>query len=91
MCTIMLVSCSFGRKVCVSLHQKGCGSAATPFCVNLPAFLFKSVDIKLISRSVFEPQHEIYNNVLCATNKGSDEPALTRSLIRAFAGRLHTI
>ena len=53
MCTIMLVSCSFGREICVSLHQKGCGSAATPFGVNLHAFLFKSVDIKLIS--VFDP------------------------------------
>ena len=35
-----------------------------------------------------EPVHEITNNVVCATNKASDLPAHTRSLIRAFARRL---
>ena len=35
-----------------------------------------------------EPVHEISNNVVCATSKGSDQPAHTRSLIRAFASRL---
>ena len=33
----------------------------------------------------FEPRHEISNNVVCATSKGSDQPAHTCSLIRAFA------
>ena len=28
------------------------------------------------------------NNVVCATSKASDQPALTRNLIRAFASRL---
>ena len=32
--------------------------------------------------------HEISNNVVSATNKASDQPAHTRSLIRAFASRL---
>ena len=32
--------------------------------------------------------HEISNNVICATSKASDQPAHTRSLIRAFASRL---
>ena len=36
----------------------------------------------------YEPVHEIFNNVLCATSKASDQPAHTRSLIRAFASRL---
>ena len=36
----------------------------------------------------FEPVHEISNNVVCATSKTSDQPAHTRSLIRAFASRL---
>ena len=36
---------------------------------------------------VFEPVHEISNNVVCATSKASDQPAHTRSLIRAFARR----
>ena len=37
---------------------------------------------------VYEPRHEISNNVVCATSKASDQPAHTRSLIRAFASRL---
>ena len=42
-----------------------------------------------ISRKLeFEPVHEISNNVACATSKASDQPAHTRSLIRAFACRL---
>ena len=36
-----------------------------------------------------EPVHEISNNVACATSKASDQPAHTRSLIRAFASRLN--
>ena len=35
-----------------------------------------------------EPVHEISNNGVCATSKASDQPAHTRSLIRAFASRL---
>ena len=35
-----------------------------------------------------EPVHEISNNLVCATSKASDQPAHTRSLIRAFASRL---
>ena len=36
----------------------------------------------------YEPWHEISNNVVCATSKASDQPAHTRSMIRAFASRL---
>ena len=32
--------------------------------------------------------HEISNNVVCATSKASDQPAGTRSLIRAFIASL---
>ena len=32
-----------------------------------------------------EPVHDISNKVVCATSKSSDQPAHTRSLIRAFA------
>ena len=38
-----------------------------------------------------EPAHEISNNVVCATSKTSDQPAHTRSLIRAFASRLNIL
>ena len=36
----------------------------------------------------YEPRHEISNNVVCATSIASDQPAHTRSLIRAFASHL---
>ena len=35
-----------------------------------------------------ETQHEISNNVVCATRKGSDQPTRTRSLTIAFVCRL---
>ena len=38
-----------------------------------------------------ESAHEISNNVVCATSKASDQPAHTRSLIRAFASRLNNL
>ena len=38
-----------------------------------------------------EPRYEISNNVLCVTSKASDQPAHTRSLIRAFANRLNIL
>ena len=38
-----------------------------------------------------EPVHEISNSVVCATNKASDQPAHTRSLIRAFASRFNIL
>ena len=40
------------------------------------------------SMLIIEPRHEISNNVVCATSKDSDQPAHTRSLIRAIACRL---
>ena len=43
------------------------------------------------SSSLYEPQHEISNNMVCATSIGSDQPAHTRSLIRAFASRLNIL
>ena len=36
---------------------------------------------------LFEPVHEISNNVVSAASKASDQPAHTRSLIRVFARR----
>ena len=37
--------------------------------------------------SKYEPRHKISNNVVCATSKGSDQPAHMRSLIRVLASR----
>ena len=52
----------------------------------------------VMSVAIFELQHEISNNVVCATSNGSDQPAHMRSLldqpahmrslIRAFASCL---
>ena len=39
--------------------------------------------------NINEPRHEISNNVVCATSKGSDQPAHRRRLLRAFASRLN--
>ena len=52
----------------------------------------KKKDLK-VNQRVFtnELQHEISNNVVCATSKGSDQSAHTRSLIRAFASRLNIL
>ena len=41
--------------------------------------------------TIYEPQHEISNNVVCATSKVQDQPAHTRSLIRSFASHLNTL
>ena len=41
--------------------------------------------------TLIEPVHEVSNNVVCATSKASDQPAHTRSLIRAFASRLNKL
>ena len=40
---------------------------------------------------IIETQHEISNNVVCATSKASDQPAHTQSLIRAFASFLNIL
>ena len=45
-------------------------------------------DILPYTVKISEPQHDISNNVVCATSKGPDQPAHTRSLIRAVASRL---
>ena len=47
--------------------------------------------IKDIAFCIFEPRHEISNNVVCATSKSSDQPAHTRSLIRAFTSGLNIL
>ena len=46
------------------------------------------INLLIQPSTTYEPQYEISNNVVCATSKASDQPALTHSLIRAFASRL---
>ena len=47
--------------------------------------------LKMIVRITNEQLHEISNNVVCATSKGSDQPAHMRRLIRAFASCLNIL
>ena len=53
-----------------------------------PTIFFKLYTKSQIHLLKYEPVHEISNNMVCATSKASDQPAQTRSLIRAFASRL---
>ena len=46
---------------------------------------------KLVLSGIYEPWHEIYNNVALATSKASDQPAHMRSLIIAFSSRLNIL
>ena len=55
-------------------------------CENFAVFAIVTTFIK--SKNNIEPQHEISNNVECATSKGSDQPVHMPSLIRAFTSRL---
>ena len=58
---------------------------------NRGACLNDFVRSKLLLVYKFEPVYEISNNVVCATSKASDQPAHTRSLIRAFTSSLSTL
>ena len=40
---------------------------------------------------ILELRHEISNNVVCATSKGSHQPGHTCTLIRAFSSRLNIL
>ena len=59
--------------------------------MTVQSFFLYKFDSIFLSKNVFEPRHEISNNVVCATSKASDQPAHTRSLIRAFASRLNIL
>ena len=40
---------------------------------------------------IFKPWHEIFNNVVCVTNKASDQSVHMHSLIRAFASHFNIL
>ena len=48
----------------------------------------RQTSVVFICYNIIEPVHEVSSNAVCATSKASDQPAHTRSLIRAFASRL---
>ena len=49
------------------------------------------LDLHCFLKGICELRKDISNNVVCVTIKVSDQPAHTRSLIRAFAGRLNIL
>ena len=57
-------------------------------CNKYLALMFWHNKLNIQSFRLYELQHEISNNVVCVTSKGSDQPAHTRRLIRVFASRL---
>ena len=63
----------------------------TIFFIESPIDIENGEYYKITRKILFGPRHEISNNVVCATSKGSDQPAHTRSLIRAFASRLNIL
>ena len=65
-------------------------SASLAFYLFFPTRLLKT-SIYYIQVLLYMTWHEISNNVVCATGKASDQPAHMRSLIRAFASRLHIL
>ena len=59
--------------------------------VRWMAILHANVDAHDQKFAIYDPRHEISNNVVCATSTGSDQPAHTHSLIRNFASRLNIL
>ena len=63
-------------------------------CVNgiFPElFLYRRFLNEIKAVFVIELRHEISNNEVCATSKGSDQPANMRSLVRTVASRLYIL
>ena len=63
-----------------STNMRSCTSVYVHLIANCRLSSKPSATIR-----AFERQHEISNNVVCATGRSSDQPALMCSLIRAFA------
>ena len=79
---------SFGKSINVLLttnNSKTSKADDNKAYDNKPAYPINQYAI------IYEPRHEISNNEVCATTKAPDQPAHTRSLIRAFASRLHIL
>ena len=64
-------------------------------CIRDKQVWHSAVDLYVVGltcmKKLYEPQHEISNNVVCATSKASGQPAHMCSLIRAFASCLNIL
>ena len=52
---------------------------------------FSAMEVISVVSALYVSRHEIFNNVVCGTSKASDQPAHTRSLIRAIARHLNIL
>ena len=65
-----------------------------PLSINIRFTVRNLFNVKSLNKlvqedgNIIEPVHKISNHVVFATSKVSDQPAQSRSLIRAFASRL---
>ena len=82
------LSLTLPRSHCASLTHRQCNWMVGG-CISKVSVHIMAVGLKY--GFIYEPWHEISNNVVCATSNCSDQPAHTRSLIRAFASRLNII
>ena len=71
------VTCNYSSRIIIILSRR---KMTSEYCNCIPS-----------TKLWYEPVHGISNNVVCATSKASDQPAHTRSLIRAFACRLNIL
>ena len=91
----VVFSCVFATLPLIMVSGVRCGILLYRLLLILAFFLTIIFTVKhkckvfLCWYVVFEPWHELSNNVVCATSKGSYQPAHTRILTRAFASRLN--
>ena len=85
-CYRISVDANFTRILWPSKRFRGTGEQA-----HLSGGTSEQIYLNEGNKETNEPRHEISINVVCATSKGSDQPAHTRRLIRAFASRLNIL
>ena len=91
----MVVHLFYNQSSCVLAEtsnnfQAACGFSSSWFRHNAHAYIILMI-LFCKRKTQLWIRHEISNNVACATNKGSDQPAHSRSLIRSFASRLNIL
>ena len=73
--------------VFIANTKQGVGPQVFPTLVTALPLQYTYKALHRQWQKIFEPGHAISNNEVCATTKGSGQPAHTRSLIRALASR----
>ena len=71
--SFLVILLSFIYFLFVFFHDFPCHFILRPSFIFLFVFYMVIVSLKI---ALFEPRHEISNNVVCATSKATDQPAL---------------